>query len=280
MEIILPKSNIMLSSAEEISQVCEPLREYGITAFSHTRVYNDNTFIDMADNVEMPDYFYYKSDIYKHYTPDVEPDQLKEDFFLCSTLEGNPAINVLKEDLNIDHIIVLTEFVEDHYEIWNFGTYRGNDKILNFYLNNLDLLKSFTSYFKDKGDSLIKKFEKDKITRIDFQPNVRQIYDKHVKKPNHFYANIKKFYLGEKYKATYLTSAEFKVLCWCVMGKTARESAIIMSVSRRTIERHLEQIKEKFKCSTKSSIVKLALESNLSWIIRIFLRDVELLNIL
>ncbi|NRA90900.1 MAG: hypothetical protein HRU43_07235 [Simkaniaceae bacterium] len=100
-ELILPRSDIMLSATNDVSEICSPLRRFGITAFSHTRVYSDNTFIDMADNPEMPDYFYYKTDIYKHYSPDLDPGAIGTGFFLCSNLGENEATQALREDLNI-----------------------------------------------------------------------------------------------------------------------------------------------------------------------------------
>lgn len=107
MKIVLPKSDIMLSLASEVSQLCLPLRNFDITSLSHTRVYNDGSFIDMADNPEMPEYFYYKTDLYEYYIPDVSPDLFGEGFFLCSNLDSNKSIQFLREgsvDNQIDSI--------------------------------------------------------------------------------------------------------------------------------------------------------------------------------
>ena len=61
----------------------------------------------MADNPEMPEYFYYKTDLYEYYIPDVSPDLFGEGFFLCSNLDSNKSIQFLREgsvDNQIDSI--------------------------------------------------------------------------------------------------------------------------------------------------------------------------------
>lgn len=257
MNLILPKSNIMLTSVSEVSQICVPLRKYGITAFSHTRVYDDSSFIDISDNAEMIECFYYKTDIYKYYEPDVNPAQLNTEFFLCSSLQDNKAVQVCREDLNIDNVIVLSEKVDDAYHLWNFGTTRGNDQIVNFYINNLDILKSFVLYFKDKARKIIKNFEKEKIIRENIGNSfMNKIKNKDCAHMNTIFSNLKRYHLGGKFHDSYLTPTEFQILCFSMVGKSSEEISIILGSKKRTIEKHMENIKLKFSCSNKSSIVK------------------------
>ncbi|WP_082650871.1 helix-turn-helix transcriptional regulator [Legionella steigerwaltii] len=51
-----------------------------------------------------------------------------------------------------------------------------------------------------------------------------------------------------------ITPREKEVLFWYIKGKTSDETAILLNVSRRTIERHFENLREKFGCFSKSQI--------------------------
>lgn len=56
-----------------------------------------------------------------------------------------------------------------------------------------------------------------------------------------------------------LTKREEQVLSLLVRGKTAKEIAIRLYVSQRTIEHHIENLKIKFKASNKSQLIEMAL---------------------
>ena len=49
-----------------------------------------------------------------------------------------------------------------------------------------------------------------------------------------------------------------------VVGKTAQQTADVLFISRRTVEKHIENIKIKFNCSRKVDLVKLLVERNLT----------------
>lgn len=49
-----------------------------------------------------------------------------------------------------------------------------------------------------------------------------------------------------------------------IQGKTAQQTANELFISKRTVERHLENIKIKFNCSRKVDLVKILVERNLA----------------
>lgn len=55
-----------------------------------------------------------------------------------------------------------------------------------------------------------------------------------------------------------LTSREKECLCLLVMGKTAKQTALVMHISARTVEFHLNNIKDKFACRTKLELMSKA----------------------
>lgn len=58
-----------------------------------------------------------------------------------------------------------------------------------------------------------------------------------------------------------LTSKESICLFYTLRGKTAKQTATILSRSQRTVEIHLEKIKAKFNVSSKSELITTAIEA-------------------
>jgi DNA-binding CsgD family transcriptional regulator len=56
-----------------------------------------------------------------------------------------------------------------------------------------------------------------------------------------------------------LTKRESECLYYLARGKTAQEIADMIFISRRTVEKHIENIKYKFNCKTKSQLIALFL---------------------
>lgn len=56
-----------------------------------------------------------------------------------------------------------------------------------------------------------------------------------------------------------LTKQQLNCLFYLLRGKTAKEISFIIHKSQRTIESHIEQLKNKFGCSTKSQLIDNAI---------------------
>ncbi|MBY0545329.1 MAG: helix-turn-helix transcriptional regulator, partial [Gammaproteobacteria bacterium] len=70
-------------------------------------------------------------------------------------------------------------------------------------------------------------------------------FNKNIKCAN--FQEITRHYLGN----SYLTKREIECIKWSIHGKSAEEIAVIVNISRRTVETHLENIKIKFNCYNK-----------------------------
>ena len=57
-----------------------------------------------------------------------------------------------------------------------------------------------------------------------------------------------------------LTKRQIDCLYHLVLGKTAKEIAIILSLSNRTVEHHIELIKDKYHCTSRSQLIEMALQ--------------------
>ena len=59
------------------------------------------------------------------------------------------------------------------------------------------------------------------------------------------------------------TTREAEVFCWVAQGKTNAEIGLILSMSRRTVEKHLEHVYRKLGVGTRLAAVLLVLAKNL-----------------
>lgn len=62
------------------------------------------------------------------------------------------------------------------------------------------------------------------------------------------------------FKSYALTKREAEVLHWVVQGKTNTEIGVILAVSPRTVQKHLEHIFNKLGVETRAAVATLALD--------------------
>ena len=64
---------------------------------------------------------------------------------------------------------------------------------------------------------------------------------------------------GKFYKSHYFTSIELNILHLSARGKTAKDTAAMLSLSKRTVEHYIENIKQKLNVKTKSAMIEIFL---------------------
>jgi DNA-binding CsgD family transcriptional regulator len=68
--------------------------------------------------------------------------------------------------------------------------------------------------------------------------------------------------LGSKYPEIYFTKREAQCMLLLLKGKTMKEAADILSLSARTIEYYIKNMKIKIECRTKSELIGAVIESD------------------
>ena len=75
---------------------------------------------------------------------------------------------------------------------------------------------------------------------------------------------IGRYYLTmNEYGHAYLTTKEMTCVRWMSIGKTAEEIAMIENNSIKTIQRHIENIKNKLNCQKKEQVIKILMEAGI-----------------
>lgn len=61
---------------------------------------------------------------------------------------------------------------------------------------------------------------------------------------------------GKNILNTYFTQRETEILHFVIKGQSARSIALILNISRRTVEQHIENMKNKIGVSTKAELIE------------------------
>lgn len=247
----------------EIKEICAPLRNYGITYFSYTRVYHNGVRLDLNTHSEMSEIYYVKSPMYQKSVMEASPIDHKSDFLLWNSFDPDESMTIMRDQFNITNGITLVNQLRDYTELCYFASQRENTAILNFYISNLDVLRLFVYYFKDKCQNLLY-FLKNKINvltsietgaKINFKDICFDSIAPDINSPLVMPFDIKKFYIQDKENNTYLTAREMECIRWLSLGKSAHDISQILSLSPRTIEAHIDNVKKKMNCYKQTLLV-------------------------
>lgn len=258
----------------EMRQINSYLEQhFAITHFSYIKCLADGSHFGLNTHNEWLKHFYlnrYKEyDVFYH-----SIDAYVSGVFLWSCIKEQASFIGFREHSGIDHGITLVDKQPKSCEFYNFATRHANHAIINFYLNNLDILWRHTFYFKEKAAKLIKKAEKDRFILPRCNPKKEKsilILDSAqdtFRQQAVSTSPIKRYYLLSGNWDVYLTEPEARSCYYLLQSKSIKEIAQLMILSPRTVENHLAKIKIKLDCSTKSELVKkLKTETNLSKIL-------------
>ncbi len=241
-----------------IEKICEPLfSNFEIKNFGYVKIYDDGSMLRLsADHEWTKKYFKYGfyNDI-DFYALQKVPEGGVRKILIYGTPLGEHYSALY--DHNIWNIIVIYERQKTFGNVWFFAATREKTQVIDFYLNNAHILEYFILYFKEKAHSLIndKKSEKLIITKV----NPFLETPVHEKSMSTFLNNedFKRFYLEGEYKDVYFSKKEFECIQHLSMGKTIKEIARLISVSPRTVEVYINNMKKKVKGQTTSKLIEV-----------------------
>ncbi len=251
----------------EIKEICEPLKNiFKITFFRYLRVFPDGSRIHLCNNPDWTETFY-ERELYKWAWFDnnnITSFKNKEVLWDEAELNHDNTIGLeARAYFNIYHGMSMIRQQLSYYEVFDFATDSNNLAANMFYLDNMDLFRRFMFYFKDKADILIKSAEKSplKFTDLIIQNQENKIID--GKELTNFISQteIKHYFVNTIHGDNYITPKEIECTKWLMHGKSAEEIATIIGISKRTVEIHFDNIRQKLGCYKTSQIIKIIIDS-------------------
>ncbi len=262
--IILADNHFFLTSAFDVKAICDPLlKSLNIKFFTYSRNYMNGESLMLTN---------YNGWLINHLKngylfPSPIPNAFKEriESFLIPTLNG-PHKRVIDDLINKFHSmpgIGLLYNKKQYFEIFCFCYKSDEIGFINNFLNNLDVLKKFALYFREKAEKLIKIAEKNKI----LLPNhMRGLDFTDLQSDDVLIANTSEFQhitkfdkicIEGNYGYVNLSQQESRSINFLIKGNSVKETAQLMLLSPRTIEGYLNTIKLKLGCKTKNEVIRL-----------------------
>lgn len=255
---ILSKNHYSLSTFADVNEICQPFfKKTGINFFAYCRHYKDGSFYSLSTHRE-----YYLYHFQKEYPlgPTVQELFTLKKLYHFPLSGGNKQydqmLHEIAEQFNISHPFYIVERYLDYFDMVIFGAEPKKLNIINFYLNYSNVLENFKVYFVERAEKLINRSEKNKIVLPFHMRPSENTFIAATQSMLQFSKSRKtnKIYLNDPSKG-YLTQREFECVKLLILGKSAEEIGIITGLSKRTVEKYLENIKNRFSCKKTTQLI-------------------------
>lgn len=251
------KKSTALTTGHEVAQISECLKNsFDITFFNLLRAYDDGTHFFLGSLPQWTELLYTKL-LDEKYAFAKGSSLYSPGNVLWTSLNQPHIFGPLKESFNITNGITLIRQTAHTCDFYCFGSTPDNAPIVNFYLNNIDLLEYFILYFNDKGKKVLEKAESDRQILPTFHHNKDEqeklgFRIKATERIN-FLASlpINQHYIND----TYLSTRELQCLTLLAEAKTTKEIGKKLNISPRTVETYLQRIKDKTNLTHKSDLL-------------------------
>ena len=244
------RNHVTFTSVGVIQEMVRPLQCIGLNYFTFDRTYNDGSHLRLTSAGTWIEH-YYRKKLYDVAIFEKNPSKFKNGVVFWSWLNRAPVYSEAAL-YDIDHGLTITQPHKAYCDFYHFGT-SCDTPIAESSLNSkLDQLYKFIVLFQQKTFSLIKEAELNRFilpirTNLEYKINeLALVNNLDILKQG----DIKRFYLGDEFNNDYLTGKELEILVYLYNGKKQVETAKLLFVSEKTIEKHIENIKNKLKCRT------------------------------
>lgn len=248
----------------EIDNLCKPLYKLGITNFTQLRNYTNGEQIYLSNNSEWIEH-YYKFELYKSSLFEGNPSQYHSGIVLWPQTCDLQVFVHAQQYFDSYHGITIIEKNKNYSDFYFLSGPLKNYWLINFYLNNTQLLKNFINFYKKEAAHIIDRSQSRPLQikdRYDFPRDLSLVQIMPEFLANKITEVQQSFssYHEQVEQNLFNTLSKKERLClkYLLQGKTAKETGKIMSISHRTIETHHERIRVKTQCANKFEIISKA----------------------
>lgn len=228
-----------IAAIPEVSQICQPLFDCSdIEHYVYARIFDNGNCYSLVTHAQQQ-LHHFKNE-YK-VTPPIPHEILRKSFYYFITENDGPFQPVLYDFRNLFNLwspfFMINRF-KGYYDLAIFFSTPKNTQVLNFYLNNIDYLENFNTYFKVQASSLISAAEKNMLLL-----------------PESMRPNFGGMTYDEKNNQLTFSKREAECLDFLSYGLTMKEMARELDLSPRTVEDYINKLKIKLNVARKSEII-------------------------
>lgn len=142
------ENHISYSAQDRVKEILAPLRKMAnIHYFNYSVTYPDQSGFTLHTDAKFYEAWYLNQFPFYEF-------KLHSGWYLCDNIDSSEKIE-FSRGLGISNGIMRIDHQQDKTEVVVFGTTPDNKDILQFYINEMELLKKFKPYFIEQADKLI-----------------------------------------------------------------------------------------------------------------------------
>ncbi len=248
-----------LANVGRMGQLCNQyLFETAITTMCYVRVYRSGQMLYLSNDETWLNLYYNNEFFNAASHTDSYIVTGKENYYFWPDEGGDDVFNAAISH-NMCYGFNLRESSSDYYETFIFNTNKEHPEVNNYYINHIPHLKKIIQVFKAKvlEELLIKppvlyQLDQSVIAVIN------KLEDNEAGVENVNRLAMPSLLVDGKQR---LSKREVECLYWTCLGKTADEIAMIMGLSKKTIESHFYNMKIRLNCASKPQLIHKVYQS-------------------
>lgn len=259
MNFWLPKEHIYLSYASNIREIAQPLKNFQVNVVTFMRSYASGSRIYLSSEAQWTK-DYYELELFKTSSFEQSPRCYKDSIIIwpLPNTAITPVIDHGRHYYNSHCGLTLCEYHVNHTDFFFFSLPEDSSAMINNLINNLDIFKKFRNYFFEKIDSDMAMLEKNKLILL--KSSISEGNSPIIS--NEKFESLKLDFL-KSIKADnpdtdlikLLTPSELKCLMHLMAGQSVPAIANELCISKRTVEKHSENIRKKLVCDNKFQLI-------------------------
>jgi len=241
------------------------MNELDLAYYSYGRFYDDGRCTLLSTNANV-----FLNHFDKEYQLTVSPQENNpsQNKIYNLILIDNQLPEIIADEHNLFSHGVMLDIIKKHtgyYDMFCYVSKKDAFDPVNKFLNTLDKLDRFTENFLEKTSGIIK--QNDSIIELpqSMQPKINSSF----KENNEVYSIL------HRDNTIILSKRQVECLALLTMGKVAKEIAIILGISIKTVEDHIRTLKIKLNCSKKSELCYTGIQNNLTHLAFAVMRQYE-----
>lgn len=266
------EKHFIFTIGNEIEDICKPFfRQSQTTYFNYVRRYHDGSKICLSNCTEWMRHFYQNQlfkDIYieKQTINGEKPAVNNVIIVLWAGLSDSRVVLEQHKHFNIGNGISLAFVHKDYIEYFYFAANSQNTAMSNWYINNIPTLINFTQYFKEKAKEIIEQAGKPQnLIVVGRYSNLTTLAGSVLLNNTKIESILPKHYcICHKNEDVYITLREMECIRHMVKGYSSSQTGKLLKISERTVEKHLENARQKLNCTTKSELIGVIFDNGLN----------------
>jgi DNA-binding CsgD family transcriptional regulator len=265
------EQNPSLKHAALLQSVCRPLDKHGVSFFGYTAVDAMNRAYCLGSKADYAENYLRSAlahnDIHRF---EMESKTKPQYFFwdFCELDKENEILYDIAAKFNQSHTLTITRSSKDLIECYHFSGKNHDEHLNQYYAENLDALHLYIDYFDDCLKNIPELAELYKhpvsISKTSLSVSNRPQECAEIRPDIHNIAQFTTPITLTRANQFLLSDQERECLRWMHKGKPYEMIGQIMNVSRKTVERYVTTIKEKYECTTLFQLGEKMAEHNLT----------------